>query len=79
MTVFTSMSYSSKSAKRKFNYEWGDLAPATRRIAGKLIDSQPQKMEPLSGTFYIALTYRSPARLLNLEAPCYGECVHHNV
>ncbi len=34
---------SSKSAKRKFNYEWGDLAPATRRIAGKLIDSQPRK------------------------------------
>jgi hypothetical protein len=34
---------SSKSAKRKFTYEWGDLAPATRRIAGKLVDSQPRK------------------------------------
>ena len=34
---------SSKSAKRKFTYEWGDLAPATRRIAGKRVDSQPRK------------------------------------
>lgn len=37
---------SSKSAKRKLDYEWGDLAPATRRIAGKLIDSQPGKDGP---------------------------------
>ena len=34
---------SSKSAKRKFTYEWGDSAPATRRIAGKMVDSQPRK------------------------------------
>jgi hypothetical protein len=31
----------SRRAKRKVNYEWGDLAPATRQIAGRLIDSQP--------------------------------------
>lgn len=30
----------SRKAKRNLNYDWGDLAPATRRIAGKLIDSQ---------------------------------------
>lgn len=30
-------------AKRKVNYEWGDDAPATRRLAGSLIDSQPNK------------------------------------
>lgn len=31
----------SGKGKRKLNFEWGDDAPATRRIAGKLIDSQP--------------------------------------
>ena len=29
------------SAKRRMAYQWGDDAPATRRVAGKLIDSQP--------------------------------------
>jgi Carboxypeptidase regulatory-like domain/Prealbumin-like fold domain len=33
----------SRKAKRKLAYDWGNLAPATRRIAGKLIDSQPGK------------------------------------
>ena len=33
----------SRKAKRKLTYDWGDLAPATRRIAGKLVDSQPGK------------------------------------
>jgi hypothetical protein len=31
----------SSKAKRKLAYDWGDLAPGTRRIAGKFIDSQP--------------------------------------
>ena len=31
----------SRKAKRNITYEWGDLAPATRRMAGKLIDCQP--------------------------------------
>ncbi|HSZ62849.1 MAG TPA: carboxypeptidase-like regulatory domain-containing protein [Terriglobales bacterium] len=30
-------------AKRRLRYEWGDEAPATRRLAGSLIDSQPNK------------------------------------
>jgi hypothetical protein len=34
---------SSRNAKRKFIYEWGDYAPATQRIAGKLVDSQARK------------------------------------
>jgi hypothetical protein len=33
----------SRKAKRRLTYDWGDLAPATRRIAGKLVDSQPGK------------------------------------
>jgi len=33
----------SRKAKRNLAYDWGDLAPATRRIAGKLVDSQPGK------------------------------------
>jgi hypothetical protein len=33
----------SRMAKRNLAYDWGDLAPGTRRIAGKLLDSQPGK------------------------------------
>jgi hypothetical protein len=33
----------SRKAKRDLAYDWGDLAPGTRRIAGKLLDSQPGK------------------------------------
>jgi carboxypeptidase family protein/prealbumin domain-containing protein len=33
----------SRKAKRNLKYDWGDLAPGTRRIAGKLLDSQPGK------------------------------------
>lgn len=33
----------SRKAKRSLTYDWGDLAPGTRRIAGKLVDSQPGK------------------------------------
>jgi hypothetical protein len=31
----------SRKAKRVLAYAWGDFAPATRTVAGKLIDSQP--------------------------------------
>jgi hypothetical protein len=30
-------------AKRDLAYDWGDMAPGTRHIAGKLLDSQPGK------------------------------------
>ena len=33
----------SRKAKRNLAYDWGDLAAGTRRIAGKLLDSQPNK------------------------------------
>ena len=33
----------SRKAKGNLAYDWGDLAPGTRRIAGKLLDSQPGK------------------------------------
>jgi hypothetical protein len=33
----------SRKAKRNLAYDWGDLAPGARRIAGKLLDSQPGK------------------------------------
>ena len=34
-------SSSSRSAKKRIAYEWGDLAPGVRRMAGQLVDSQP--------------------------------------
>jgi hypothetical protein len=33
----------SSKAKRNLAYDWGDLAPGIRRIAGKMVDSQPGK------------------------------------
>ena len=33
----------SRKEKRNLAYDWGDLAPGTRCIAGKLLDSQPGK------------------------------------
>lgn len=33
----------SRKAKREITYQWGDLAPSTRQIAGKLLDSHPGK------------------------------------
>lgn len=32
-----------RKAKRRLTYDWGDDAPATQRLAGRLIDSQPSK------------------------------------
>jgi hypothetical protein len=31
----------SRNAKKRLTFDWGDYAPATRQVAGKLIDSQP--------------------------------------
>jgi len=31
----------SRKAKKRLTFDWGDYAPATRQVAGKLIDSQP--------------------------------------
>jgi hypothetical protein len=33
--------HASRKARRTVKYEWGDLAPSTRQIAGRLIDPQP--------------------------------------
>jgi hypothetical protein len=39
----------SRKAKRDLRYDWGDLAPGTRYIAGRMVDSQPGKSgNPLS-------------------------------
>jgi Carboxypeptidase regulatory-like domain len=32
---------SSRSARKRIAYGWGDLAPGVRRMAGRLVDSQP--------------------------------------
>jgi hypothetical protein len=44
----------SRKAKRNLAYDWGDMAPGTRHIAGKLVDSQPGK----GGTPIWNLTHR---------------------
>ena len=44
----------SKKARNQLTYSWGDDAPATSRIAGRLVDSQPAK----GGTPIWNLTHR---------------------
>jgi len=60
---------SSRKAKCNLAYDWGDIAFGTRRIAGKLVDSQPGK----GGTLIWNLTHRvdvpiSTARLALQDA-----------
>jgi hypothetical protein len=61
-----------REAKRKLTYEWGDEAPATQRIAGKLIDSQPGK----GGTPLWNLVHRTDVPIvgasLKLRSPTTG-------
>ncbi len=58
--------------KRKLAFEWGDEAPATQRIAGKLIDSQPGK----GGTPLWNLVHRTDVSIvgasLKLQNPTTG-------
>ena len=42
-TCFHINGRSSRKAKSKLGYTWGDEAPSTTRIAGELVDSQPSK------------------------------------
>ena len=63
----------SRKAKGRVTYEWGDLAPATRRIAGSLIDSQPGKGgTPLWNFVHPVKVPISGARL-RLQNPITGE------
>lgn len=48
---------SSKDRKREFTYEWGAGAPATKQIAGKLIDKETR-----AGTAGTKLKLRAPGR-----------------
>ena len=66
----------SRKAKRNLAYDWGDLAPSTRRIVGKLVDSQPGK----GGTPIWNLTHRVDvpiaAAKLTLQHPTTGAVYH---
>lgn len=66
----------SRKAKRSLKYEWGDLAPATKRIAGKLIDSQPGR----GGTPLWNLVHRIEVPIsgasLTLHSPFAGTTYH---
>jgi len=65
-------SHSSRKARRMVRYEWGDSAPATQRIAGKLIDSQPdQGGNPLWNLTHRVEVPISEAKLI-LQDPVTG-------
>lgn len=71
-------SRTSRKAKKKVNYEWGDEAPATRQIAGRLIDSQPgQGGTPLWNLLHRVEVPISEARM-KLQNPLTG-AVHNTV
>jgi hypothetical protein len=62
----------SRKAKKKVSYEWGDLAPATRQVAGRLIDSQPdQGGTPIWNQLHRVDTPVSEAKL-KLQDPLSG-------
>lgn len=62
----------SRKSKRKLTYDWGDDAPATRRIAGRLIASQPGE----GGTPLWNLVHRIEVPIrgaaLKLQSPTTG-------
>jgi carboxypeptidase family protein len=66
-------SRSSRKARRMVRYEWGDLAPGIRRVAGKLIDSQPSQ----DGNPLWNVTHRLEAPIsdaaLKLQNPFTGQ------
>jgi hypothetical protein len=66
-------SRSSRKARRLVKYEWGDLAPGIRRVAGRLIDSQPSQ----DGNPLWKLTHRLEAPIsdaaLKLQNPFTGK------
>lgn len=45
----------STKAKKRLTYEWGDLAPGVRQVAGRLVDSRPGK----GGTSFWNLIHRT--------------------
>jgi hypothetical protein len=62
----------SRKAKSALKYEWGDLAPATSRIAGKLMDCQPA----LGGNRLLNLLHCAPVPVVGarfkLQSPTTG-------
>lgn len=61
-----------RKAKKKVSYDWGDLAPATRQVAGRLIDSQPgHGGTPIWNQLHRVDTPISEARL-RLQDPLTG-------
>jgi hypothetical protein len=60
-------------AKGRKTYEWGNSAPATRRIAGRLVDSEPGK----GGTPLWNMAHRVEVRIrgasLKLQNPVNGD------
>ncbi len=69
--------HAKSKAKKEVNYEWGDLAQATRKIAGSLTDSQPgQDGTPIWNLFHRVERPISGASL-KLQDPMTGAV--HNV
>jgi hypothetical protein len=65
-------SSTSTAAKKRLTYEWGDLAPAVRQIAGRLIDPQPgQDGTPIGNLLHYVDVPISEARL-KIQDPLTG-------
>ncbi len=63
----------SMRAKRKLKYDWGDLSPAARQIAGRLTDSQPGQGEsPIMNLFH-RVDVPIPGAQMKLQDPLTGK------
>jgi hypothetical protein len=62
----------SRAAKVRLSYTWGDEAPATNRIAGRLVDSQPGR----GGTPIWNLVHRTDAPVVGADVRVRDPLTH---
>ena len=60
-------------AKQRLRYEWGDDAPATQRVAGRIVDSQPGTGGNVIWNMVHRVEVPISGALLRLQNPISGE------
>ena len=68
-------SYPSRKAKQVVKYEWGDLAPSTRQIVGRLIDPAPGEGATFLQNIRNGVVEPIPEARLKLQNPRLVQCI----